>query len=271
MIIEPGVLDIDRNGNFIFLDSPSNIESKIDSQAYNNKIIKQLGADPAQLKLKFKTDQPRHSNTIKVWLELRNVEKGKQALSGLLDMLVEEYQHYTDSRKSELDQQRLLIARQLALNQVEQADLEKEIAAVQANTDRIIAERNALIRRGGNNVDKLTLLIYSNIIQQNIAHTNTFKTQLAELRLGIEKMKSELETLKIKRQSIENIKLIQPPQASTYPLKQEHEVKIALALVLGFLISIVIAFFVEYLRRAGVTRNSFNTTGSPSATRKNAK
>jgi uncharacterized protein involved in exopolysaccharide biosynthesis len=270
MIIEPGVIDIDRNGNFIYLDSPSNIESKINSQAYNTRIIKQLDANAKQLRLKFKTVQPRHSNTIKIWLELRNANRGVQALSALFRILVEEYQHYTHSRKSELDQQSLLIDRQLALSEVEKTELEKEIAGVQANTNRIIEERNALISRGGNNVDKLTLLIYSNIIQQNIAHSNSFKKQLADLKANIERMKSELETLKIKKQSIENIKLIQAPQVSPYPLKQEHEVKIVLALVLGFLVSIFIAFFVEYLRRMGVVGNPPNRAVSTASAKSNA-
>jgi hypothetical protein len=267
MIIEPGVIDIDRNGNFIYLDSPANIESKIDSQAYNTRIVEQLAANIDQIRLKFKTVQPRHSNTIKIWLELRNAKKGLQALSALFRILVEEYQHYTDSRKSELDQQSLLLNRQLELSEVEKSELDKEITAVQANTNRIIVERNALISRGGNNVDKLTLLIYSNIIQQNIAANNSFKKQLADLKADIERMKSELETLKIKKRSIENIKLIQPPQASPYPLRQRHMVRIVFASVFGFFVAILIAFFLEYLQKMGVFTNPPNTPGSAQSTK----
>ena len=87
MVIEPGVLDVGPDGKFIYLDTPQNIKSKIESQAYNYKIYEELGADPKELNLKFKTIQPGDSNTVKVKLEMQNTNKGIQAVSVLFQSL----------------------------------------------------------------------------------------------------------------------------------------------------------------------------------------
>ena len=87
MLIEPAVIDIDKNSKPIFLDSPSNIKSKIDSQAYNGKIYTRLNADPKKLELNFKTVQPINSNILRISLEMEDINKGIQSLSILFNEL----------------------------------------------------------------------------------------------------------------------------------------------------------------------------------------
>ena len=266
MMIEPGAINLDPEGRPIYLDSPLNIKSKIDSQAYNRKISKILNADPKELNLGFKTIQPGNSNTLKISLEANDTSRSIQALSTLFHELVKEYQHYVDSRKSELDQKIAMNERQINVSAGEKKYLEKEINTMEANTNRIIEERNMLIKKGGKNPDKLSLLIYSNIIQQNMAHNNDLNRQLGWLMVKIERMKSEIETLKIEKESIENIKLIQKPQSSLYPIKPKKKLNVMLAFVIGFFISIFLAFFLEYLQRMRITTKiSPSTSQTPSA------
>ena len=120
---------------------------------------------------------------------------------------------------------------------------------MKANTDRIIEERGALINKGINNEDRLSLLIYTNIVQQNMEHYNDLNKQLGKLMTEIEEIKSEIETLSIKKESVENIKLIQAPQSSFYPIKPKKIPNIALAFVIGSIVSIILAFFLEYLKK----------------------
>jgi len=259
MVIEPGVIDIDPNGKFIYLDSPLNIKSKIDSQAYNSRILKILNADPKKLILNFKTVQNGKSNTVTIRLEVEDVNKGIQSLSTLFHESVKEYQHYIDLRKSEADQKIVLNKRQLDVSAGKKNYLENEITTVKVNTDKIIEERNLLIKKGGNSSDKLSLLIYTNIVQQNMAHYNELNRQLSTLMNAIEKMKSDIEMLKIKKKSIENIKLIQPPQRSIYPIKPKKKLNVILAFVIGLFVSIFLAFFIEYLQKMKGYPNSMPT------------
>ena len=249
MVIEPGVIDMAPDGKFIYLDSSLNIKSKIDSQAYNNNIFKALNITPEEMELKLRTNQPENSNTIKIRFEVNDANKGIQALSALFHALAKEYQHYVDSRKSELEQKIAMNRRTLNHGINEKEYLEEEINKLKANTDEIIDERGALISKGINNEDRLSLLIYSNIIQQNMGYYNDLGRELGKLMAELEKIKSEIETLSIKRKSVENIKLIQAPQSSFFPIKPKKISNIALAFVIGSIVSIILAFFLEYLQR----------------------
>ena len=259
MVIEPGVINVDKNGKPIFLDSPLNIKSKIDSHVYNSQIYKRLNADPKKLNLGFKTVQIKNSNTLKIRLEVEDVNKGIQLLYILFHELVKEYNKYGASRKSEIDEKIALNKRQLNISASENNYLEKETAIVKANTDRIIEERNMLLKRGGDNPDKLSLLIYTNIVQQNMVHYNELNKQLSTLMNAIETMKSNIEMVKIKKQAIENIKLIQQPQSSIYPIKPKKKLNVMLAFVIGLFVSIFLAFFMEYIQKMKVHPNSIST------------
>jgi len=250
VIIEPAVIDINSSGKPVYLDSPSNIESKIDSQAYNRRIFERLHEDPRELHLEFKTTLPKDSNTLKISLEAEDTNKGIQALSILFQEIVKEYQHYIDSRKSELDEAIAMNKRQLDVSAAGKKHLEKEIDTVKTITDSIIEERNMLLQKGVSNPDKLSLLVYTNVIQQNIVHSNALTTQLAGLMAKIETIKSKIETLKIKKDAIVNIRFIQKPQPSIYPIKPKNKLNITLAFVVGLFVSVFLAFFIEYLQKA---------------------
>ena len=250
MIIEPGVIDIDPNGKFIYLDSPSNIKSKIDSQVYNRRIFEKLHADPKKLDLEFKTTLPRNSNTLKISVDSNDTNRSIQALSILFQELVREYKDYIDSRKSELDQELAMNERKLDISAAEKQYLEKEIDTAKVNTSRIIEERNMLLRKGGSAPDKLSLLIYSNIIQQHMAYCSDLNGQLSKVKAEIEAAKLEIERSRIQKESIKNMRLIREPQASIYPIKPKKELNIVLALVVGLFISVFLAFFIEYLQKA---------------------
>ena len=265
MMIEPGVIDIDNNSKPIFLDSPSNIQSKIDSQAYNSKIYTRLNADPKKLELNFKTVQPKNSNILKISLEMEDVNKGIQSLSTLFNNLIEEYQHYCDYRKSGIDQQIAMNKLQLDISLDEKNYLKQEISIVKANNDKIIKERNMVLKKMDSSSDKLSLLIYSNIVQQNISQINHLNIRINILMSEVERIKSEIEILKIKRQSIANIKLIQPPQSSIYPIKPKKKLNVILAFVVGLFIAIFLAFFIEYIQKMKGYPKSIPTTDQRSS------
>lgn len=248
MVIEPHIVGIDSKGKVIYFGSALNIKSKIDSKVYNSKILEKLNADPKKLKLKFKTILPKKSNVLKIRLESKDVNRGIQILSALFHELVEENQNLIDLKKSTLDQQIDMNKRMLDVRASEKSHLEKEITMVKADMKRLIDGRS-LFTNKGENVDRLSLFIYSNIIRQNTAQYNSLKRELNNLILNIEKMKSEIEILENKKRSIQSIKLIQPAQSSIYPIKPKKKLNVILAFVAGLFISIFLVFFLEYIKK----------------------
>ena len=105
MVIEPGVFDINSQGKVVDLESVTNIKSKLDSQAYNSKILSRFEANPKELTLRFKTTLLKGSSTIMTKVEETDVSKGVQVLSALFHEIANEYQPYVDTRKLEVDQE----------------------------------------------------------------------------------------------------------------------------------------------------------------------
>ena len=160
-----------------------------------------------------------------------------------------EYQNFVDLRKTELDQKINLNKRRLELQLFERENLEKEMASMNADTNRMSGELNNMVVKEGSNADKLSLLIYTNIIQQKLSHYNVLNQHLINLKTLFESIRSEIELLETKKRDIENIKLIQSPVGSIYPIKPKRKVSVATALIAGFLFSIFLSFFIEYIQK----------------------
>jgi uncharacterized protein involved in exopolysaccharide biosynthesis len=255
MVIEPSVINTNQDGELIYLDSPLNIKAKIDSNSYSSRILKRLAPihKLSNPNFDFKTIRPSDSNIVKITYETEDIQKGAQVLTALFHALLEEYHHYVDMTKSELDQKIALNTSLLDVVTSERNYLENEIHLIEENTKRTLEERSMLRSKGSDAVDKLSLLIYSNTIQQNIAYSNSLKKQLSNLLVEIERMKNNISRFETKKQLIRNVKLIQPPQPSTYPIKPKNKLNIAVAFVIGFIFSLLLAFFLEYLRRMRVS------------------
>lgn len=249
MVIEQGVIGLDDDSEVIELDTASNMKSKIEYQAYNGKVFKKLNVDPKELSLKFNAFQLTDSKAIKVSIETREANKGIQALSSLFHIASEEYRPYVDLRKTVLDQKIKMHKHKLNMYLDEKGKLVKQMAWTDANTDRMNGELKTLVAKEGGNEDKLTLFMYTSIIQQNISRYKDLEKKLGELLNLIETTESAMEVLETKKSFVENIKLIQPPQSSIYPIKPKRIFNVATAFIAGFIFSVFLSLVLEYIQK----------------------
>ena len=250
MIIKPGVLDISPEGKFIYVDSLENIKGYIESGAYNSKINKRMDLDPQKGQFKFKLQQPRNSNALNVKLEVLDIDKGMKLLSCLLQELEVQYQSHIDLRKAQIDQEISMRFSQLTNSLYEKKKIIDKIQAIESNTKDIIRERGMIFKSEKEDVDRLSLLIYTNTIQQNLLLNSGLDEQLGELMSGMADLKLRIETLKLKKQSIENVKVIQAPEASINPVGPKKALPLALAFAIGAFFSVGISFLLEYIHNA---------------------
>ena len=130
-------------------------------------------------------------------------------------------------------------------------------------------------------LDPMTLLLYSNIIQQNISYTSNLELRilslnqekinlqkkLDEINLAILALKNEianlkqqrdqtlekekamyladLEKLKIKKENIRAFDVVQPPVASLKPVKPKKALVLAVAMVSGMFLGIFLVFILH--------------------------
>jgi len=242
VVMEPGVIDVTPNGEYIYLDSVTNIKAKLDSNAYTQRLISSLNLDPFQDRIKLKIDLPNKSNIIKVSVEAESdkIEHGINVLEQLVIELQADYelgvlrkkQEYQEkiSKRNNMIKSLLLERKDLgkkisikenfikekyaqidiqksSLDIMDQriADMVQELKDVKKNTDNIITQRENFLKDPAKNPDSgLADLLYSTTIQQNVAFFNTLQNQISDLKIEKEQSKAGLKTLE---KEIDDLKL----------------------------------------------------------------
>jgi len=232
MTIEPGIIGVNGDGRFIYLDSRNNVEGKIKGDLYNRRIQKALNRNPLETDIKFGVRPQKGTNFIKVTSEWKDpeVEFGKKALVHLVAVISEEYENIVQQRKSDYEKQILMKQNQIKEVEIQRKDIDKqillklntigakknniklnkatltimqdrekelleEIKNVKDNTERIVKERNTVLQHKGN-VNDISLLLYSTTIQQNVAYFNQLSNQINDLRTEKEIASMKIENLK---------------------------------------------------------------------------
>jgi uncharacterized protein involved in exopolysaccharide biosynthesis len=280
MILGPGIVNIDEDGKKVYLDSVQNIKTIIETNALKSEIVKYLQKNgrknPLNL-LKFKVSVPKESEIIKISYESVNVNFGINVMKGLYQALQEKYdelvKYYLDnydkdvqSVKAEFD---ILKAESVSFEQrVKRAqkrikELEFLINDINKNNNILIRQRNNVVQNKKNGDKSLLAVLYNSTIQQNLSIANQYKNDIKEYLYRIEEenikdkerrcrqqeISENIKTLEFKKDTVQNIQLLQPPTATAYPIKPKIKLNIILALVAGLFLMLFLSFFLEYLSK----------------------
>ena len=275
--VEPGIIGVDINGKFIYLDNSGNIGSKINEGIYDRQIIERLNLVSLKRPLKFKATVLKKNNFIKIrsqWKE-ENVDLGLKASEELFKVLADEYQEFVDHKKSNYANWIAIkqneIARIKTRKKLKQAtrkniiekkkELIKILNMITKNIEKIFHERD-LIQKNKSTADKMTLLLYSTIAHQNMLYFNQLNNQLSDLNYkeeekkeniagfarDISDIKTQLNDLKQEQGFISNLKIVQAPEVSPYPVKPKKMLIVLLSGILSFFVFLFLAFFLEYIK-----------------------
>ena len=276
--IEPGIIGMDENGSPMYLDSAKNIKAKIESGIYNSRILKNLNINSRKIQVKFKVTNPQNTDLIKIFSEWTQdqIATGIKVLEQLLIELSHNYEDIIQAKTEGIDKEILLKLSEIQSkkNQIDfklevlknikdrENELNRELMTFKDDTKKIKQQRDKILE-GKIGEDSILTLFYLTAVQQNMANFNQLNYQLNELKSKEDKMSAEVARLKkdmndinteiyrlnIKKSYIGHVKLIGKPEASTYPIKPNKELNIALAGVVGFMLAVFIAFFAEYIKK----------------------
>ncbi len=245
-IIRPGILSFSEDGESVYIDTPDNIRALIETGAFSKKILDNLdesNAPDTPVELHFKVTLPKSSSTLKVNWDTPHVEQGIAILDLLGTFLMEEYGDLVGFFQNEIERdiniekagiQKISTMKRSHETNMENItkrihELETEIVPINENTVYLNKERNKLLSKGKDESNILSILLYSNTIQQNLQLANGYKNEIKNLKLTREtelqkiselenefqKRQAEIENLKIKKSNIQNIQIIQKPYSSS--------------------------------------------------------
>jgi uncharacterized protein involved in exopolysaccharide biosynthesis len=142
-------------------------------------------------------------------------------------------------------------------------ELSDEIKKTRSNTEKLLTKRDAWLDKRGE-INDISSLLYTTTIQQNISYFNQLqdefsnlkekeentRTETKNLQNEIDNLEVEIEKLNLIKDMIRNVKLVQKPEVSPYPIKPKKKLIIAMSAILGLMLGIFIAFFREFWEKS---------------------
>ena len=158
-----------------------------------------------------------------------------------------------------IEEERKRIDKRISLKLSDIKKKKDQIKLQQANLKNIKKNENRLIQgvKGGKN-NIFPLLYFGVEIEKLNKDMNDFnigidmleieKAEKAQAEININQ--AEIGRLNIQESYIESIKVISWPDASIFPVKPKTKLNVALAGVVGFMLSVFMAFFAEYIQKS---------------------
>jgi uncharacterized protein involved in exopolysaccharide biosynthesis len=314
--LRPGITAFDKDGNPVQDWTPKDIESWFAQGGYSESLSGLMGDNASVPEIKAVSN--RQARVVTVSLYWPDREQGRQILSSAIDALastesagiqqqlavsrrqIEQDIHKTESdlkhipiERSRLDDQ---IAREKNKIQVIDEELRTikkdesqtrevversrtQIHTINENTAELIKLRQQMVTGES---DKFALLMYSNIIQQNLTYVAGLEQRIAdmekelnnyqvkeaeksdeildiqlkikdlqtkrqeELSMKEADLKKELDTIKAKLHALSPVETVKSPFSSQRPVKPDKKKIVVISFALGCFMAMVMAFLREF-------------------------
>ena len=280
MVLEPGIIKVSEDGQNIYAESQENIKALIETGAFDRDILNSLkdtnkGHIPKFLH--YKVSVPIGSNAITISYQAPDIKLGVDILKKLSEHLQNRHSQLGIRYKNELmieiqtkktEVSNLVAEKEASKQMIKNMDkrisgLVSEISDMKKNTESLIKETNQCVLRGNNKQDILSIILYTNILQQDLTFTSILNNDLEQLvskrdekMVSVENLKNqitileqEIKNLDYRKTHIQNIVIIQPPTSCPVPIKLKKNLIAVLGAVFGLFLMLFLAFFLEYIQR----------------------
>jgi len=317
-VIEPGkFLFQTEQGEFeeVVVASPKQIAGQINAASYNHLIAAEMKLELEKLH-KLRAEDIRDTNLVRIFIVKKEVEMAKSILAYLFDHLKKDLDMKIDveikgvdtqisSNENFIKQKNLTIKgmmieiklnkimkdktaevilstkNKLKISESRVNDITEEMKLVKVRIDGIEKQQKKTLAQKKEESDAISLLLYSNEVQNNFRYYNTLDeklstekitqenlkllvkekegeikqldTQIEKILIDIDKIKNEIENinsqislLNQRKARIDYTRLIKEPSSSLYPVFPRRKLIVLSAAILGLMISALVAFFIEY-------------------------
>ena len=271
MVVRPSILTINKAGNAVYVDSPQNMKGMIETGTFYRKIFDHIGESHSKVNI------AATSKTLKVSYQTSDVNRGIQILDNLGQALLKDYSERVTHSQNEHEAQIELIKAEVSYNEAKKRaseqhiknlqkrieELKPQIELVRKNTTSLIRERDKFLSNQKNEDSMLSPFFYMNMIQHNISLENSYrqemdsyitrkedeKFELKDLNRQLDQLLEEIKGLEFKKNSVQNIEILQPPTSGPHPIKPKIKLNVMIAGIVGLFVMLFLAFFLEYIQR----------------------
>ena len=319
-LIQPGKFLIQTEGGQfeeVVVVDPKQISGQINEATYNNIIANELNIKLIKFP-KLSATNLQDTNLVRISIKEKDVEKAKLILNSLFNHLKEQLDKKIEVEIKSIDSQvetkknlikhKELVKKdklsEIKLNQIDKNITRQEILTaekklkisenrvdsimnelkeVKKRIDELEKQQRKALAEKKEGIEAISLLLYSNEVQQNLRYYNTldeklsnekitqenlklltkekneeikqldtriekWKTEIDKISNEIENVNTEIELLSEKKGRIDYAQLIKEPTSSLGPVSPNKKLNVLITGILSLLIFTMLAFFLEYLK-----------------------
>ena len=319
-LIQPGKFLIQTEGGQfeeVVVVDPKQVAGKINEATYNSIIANELNIKLIKFP-KLRATNLQDTNLVRISIKEKDVEKAKLILNSLFNHLKEQLDKKIEVEIKSIDSQvetkknlikhKELVKKdklsEIKLNQIEKNIIRQEILTaekklkisenrvdsimnelkeVKKRIDELEKQQRKTLAEKKEGIEAISLLLYSNEVQQNLRYYNTldeklsyekitqenlklltkekneeikqldtriekWKTEIDKISNEIENVNTEIEFLNEKKGRIDYAQLIKEPTSSLGPVSPNKKLNVLITGILSLLIFTMLAFFLEYLK-----------------------
>lgn len=277
-IIQPGKFFIqNQSGNFeqVVVEEPLQIADKVKHKSYNVKIAAELNVSVSSIP-DIRAENIKDTLLARMWIHNSDVELSKKVLNALVILIKSEIDEKIDIeianidstiRSNEIEKERRMkeigiLNKKLGIIGLRKKDISDEMKAARNRIKEMEKEQLKVLKsEDKSEAVSLGLLLYSNEIQQSYRNYDILNEKLSEQKLeeedvnsalqgenaSIAKIDNLIDNLKEQKGRIDHTKVIKAPESSLEPILPKKMLNIVVAIILGLLIFLTLAFFLSYL------------------------
>ena len=257
--------------------SSSSIINAINQAAYNEEIATEISLDLKDFP-KLKAEILKNTYQVRISIKENDVEKAKLILNSYCNFFKNMCNQSANRRMNRFDSQiksketeKLMLdkkiktyKKKLDIIKQRKQEIDKEMSDIRKIIEELKKEHGLILKKKNRSEsDRFTLLHYSNEIQQSLMNHNVSNESLENKKIEEEIINLEIEEnerlINQREKEIISIKeelfhifyaqITKEPTSSISPVSPKKLLNILIAASLGFIISFMLAFFFEYLKK----------------------
>lgn len=276
-LIQPSkyfIIQENGGGEEVLVASPKQVEEQINQNSYQRAIASRLDI-PLKEFPKIKAQSLKQTNLVRASVIHRDVDQARKILERLLDELKKEFDPKslvesqaleTQIKQREVDKdivQGTIVSLRNKLLIVDQRKKEigQEMKGVLDRIRFIEQEQAASLKKENRDeAGSLSLLLYSNEVQQSLRYLDTLNELLNSKRIdeqdlkqaldnsekSIFKIDNAIDNLRIMKQRIDETRFIKEPTPSLFPVSPKKLLGVLIAALLGLTVFSSFAYLFDY-------------------------
>ena len=233
---------------FVFVD-PKQIAGQINQGSYSSLIVSELNLSLRQIP-EIKAENLKDTMLVKISIREKDVEKAKNILRSLLSRLISELNQKADIEIKNTDALIKTNQKKVAVIKQREKAIEIEMENTRKRIEALDAEQRASLKKEKTSeMESLAMLLYSNEIQQSLRYHDTLNELLNSKKIEEEDLNLKIGDLIERKGRIEYAQVKKELSASLNPLMQKKLIVVA-AFLFGLALSVLLAFFLEYLEKS---------------------